>query len=164
MTRKPHRPFKGRATRTGKPGQLRAVAAPSPRGAPTTRPGDADDPPTPDDALATFHVDQVQGCSVVVAAGDIDISTAGGLRKALDAATSMSARVVLDLTSVTFMDSSGVAVLVGALKQRRGHQASLCLVGAGPAVRRVLDITHVDRLLPTYDTLATAIKHSTWTT
>jgi anti-sigma B factor antagonist len=98
----------------------------------------------------------------VAASGEIDLTTAPALRHALDTASQVATRVVLDFGLVTFIDSSGLAVLLDAYKHRRlGHQISLCLGGTGKIVRRVLEITHINTMLPTYDTLEEAIAAST---
>ena len=119
------------------------------------------DSPTIDSSTSAFRVDEVQGRAVVVASGEIDMITAPGLREALGAACQVSTRVVLDLTSVTFFDSSGVSVLVDALRQaHEGHRVSLSLAGATATVRRVLDITSISTMLPTYETLTEALEQS----
>ena len=65
----------------------------------------------------SFPVREMAGCSVVVAAGEIDIWTCPALRKALDAAADSARRLVIDLTEVTFLDSSGLGVLLDARMQ-----------------------------------------------
>jgi anti-sigma B factor antagonist len=129
----------------------------------TEAPDSGDDALTADpSAIASFRVEEMQGRAVVVACGEIDMTTAPRLREALGAAPQVSAQVVVDLTSVTFLDSSGIAVLIDALKQgSHGHQMTLCLAGAAARVRRVLDITRVSRMLPTYETLAEALEQPT---
>lgn len=118
-----------------------------------------DDPSADPDDLRSFSVEQRQGCAVVVAFGEIDLTTAPALRQALEVASQVEPRVVLDLNLVTFIDSSGLAVLLEAYKHRRlGHQIALCLGSTGTIVRRVLKITHMNTMLPTYDTLAEAIE------
>lgn len=107
---------------------------------------------------ASFRVEQMHGRAVVIASGEIDMTTAPGLRDALAGASQASTRVVLDLTAVTFFDSSGIAVLIDTLRDgRQGRRHSLTLAGAAQTVRRVLEITRVDRMLPTYETLAEAL-------
>jgi len=97
----------------------------------------------------------------VFASGEIDLTTAPALRHALDAASQVATRIVLDFSLVTFIDSSGLAVLLDAYKHRQlGHQISLSLGSTGKIVRRVLEITHINSMLPTYDTLAEAIATS----
>ena len=126
----------------------------------TEAPDSGDDALTADPSpIARFRVEEMQGRAVVVASGEIDMTTAPGLRQALGAAPQVSAQVVLDLTSVTFLDSSGIAVLIDAFKQgSHGQQMTLCLAGAATRVRRVLDITRVSRMLPTYETLTEALE------
>lgn len=122
------------------------------------RPRDAHDTSSQSPSLGPFTVEQMQGCAVVAASGEIDITVAPGLRHALNVASQAAARVVLDLSLVTFIDSSGIAVVLDAYKHRRlGHQVALCLGGTRPIVRRVLEITHINTMLPTYDTLTEAI-------
>ena len=89
----------------------------------TEFPDSGDDSPTAGpNAPASFRVEEMHERAVVVASGDIDMTTASGLREALAAATQASAHVVLDLTSVKFMDSSGIAVLLNAYRDRAGGQ------------------------------------------
>lgn len=127
-------------------------------GAMTEVPDSGDGTPTAGpNALASFRVEEMHQRAVVVATGDIDMTTASGLREALRAATRASAHVVLDLTSVRFMDSSGIAVLLDAYRDGADGQRSVSLAGAQNIVRRVLDITRVSRMLPTYETLADAL-------
>jgi anti-sigma B factor antagonist len=99
----------------------------------------------------------VRGCAVVVASGEIDLTTAPGLRQALQAASHDAALVMLDLTLVTFIDSTGLAALLDANQHRPlGRQISLCLGCTGTIVRRVPETTHVNTMLPTHDALAEA--------
>jgi anti-anti-sigma factor len=80
----------------------------------------------------------------VVAAGEIDMSTAGQMRDSLDAAwNGHPSAVVVDLAAVTFMDSSGIAVLVHAHQRAAEEGGSLTATNPQPMVRRVLEITGV---------------------
>ena len=81
-----------------------------------------DTPTAYPNAPASFRLEEIRGRAVVVASGEIDMTTAPGLREALGAASQVSAQVVLDLTSVTFLDSSGIAVVLGALNSQQDHQ------------------------------------------
>lgn len=80
--------------------------------------------------LATLSLDQsgTGGALVISARGEIDRSTAPALSDALRRATfAGSGPVTLDLREVTFMDSSGISVLLNALRRltRRGRRLSL---------------------------------------
>ncbi|MCJ2188118.1 STAS domain-containing protein [Novosphingobium beihaiensis] len=64
-------------------------------------------------------------------------------------------RVVLDLTHVDFIDSTGLGVLVSMLKQM-GTNGRIAIVGASPAVQRLLQITRLDTLFLQCDSTAAA--------
>lgn len=111
---------------------------------------------------ASFRVEGVRGCAVVVASGEIDLSTSSALREALTTAAESSDRVVLDLTRVSFLDSTGMGVMVGALNQQRcREEEALCLVGPVAMVRRVLEITRLSDLFPIYPSVADAVERRT---
>lgn len=76
----------------------------------------------------------------VVATGDIDAHTAPDLWSALEAMSADGA-VAVDLSGVSFIDSSGLRVLVRAHRRQGDGQGSLTLVNPSQAVARLLDIT-----------------------
>jgi anti-sigma B factor antagonist len=97
------------------------------------------------------------GCTVVAAVGEIDLATAPTFRKALvDAVTAESPQLVIDLTAVTFMDSTGLAALVSARRRADERGGSVQLVGAANGVRRILDLTGLDRLFVIHDSVDAA--------
>lgn len=76
--------------------------------------------------------------------GDLDIATAPLLGERLRAAVADGQHVVLDLRDVRFIDSSGVAVLLNALRRQTRARRRLALVtGRASPVRHVLQITGV---------------------
>jgi len=86
---------------------------------------------------------------VLEVAGEIDVATSPALRSALlDLLDDAPQRVTLDFAQVSFIDSSGLGVLVGALKQLRAHSADavLAVAHAQLPVRNVFDITGLDEL------------------
>jgi anti-sigma B factor antagonist len=91
-----------------------------------------------------------EGATLTVS-GEIDVATSPTLRRELHAILDAGAsHVVIDLSATTFIDSSGLGVLVGALKRLReangnGHQ-TLVLTGLQPAVRKVFEITGLNTL------------------
>lgn len=98
--------------------------------------------------------------TVVEVAGDLDMSTAPELRDRLSQAVEDDARVVVDLTDVGFMDSSGLGVLVVAHKDLRARNGWLALAGLRRPVRMVLSITSVDRVIDVFDTVQDAEEAS----
>ncbi|WP_170571780.1 STAS domain-containing protein [Ruegeria atlantica] len=68
-----------------------------------------------------------------------------------------SARVILDLTSVEFIDSSGLGAIVASMKQL-GHDRRLDLAGLHPFVEKVFRLTRMDTVFKLYPTLDDALS------
>ena len=79
--------------------------------------------------------------------GNLDAQSAGGLREQLKAMASEAAgrRIVVDLSKVPFMDSTGLAALISDLKIVRQNQGDMALTGVTPEVMRIFQITLLDR-------------------
>jgi anti-sigma B factor antagonist len=67
-----------------------------------------------------------------------------------------SRNIVLDLSEVDFIDSSGLGALVGVLKHI-GHQGSLLISGATPGVERVFKLTRMDKIFRLYPNVDAAL-------
>ncbi|MBK8868406.1 MAG: STAS domain-containing protein [Dermatophilaceae bacterium] len=94
--------------------------------------------------LSSEELDEVV---VVRAVGEVDVSTAPSLRRHLDDLIQRGYRdLVVDLTEVDFLDSTGLGVLVGRLKLLRAQGGQLRLAGVRDRVRKVLLITGLDRV------------------
>jgi anti-sigma B factor antagonist len=76
----------------------------------------------------------------VVVRGEVDIATSPVLRAELERLDG-DAPVVIDVTDMTFIDSSGLGVLVEFLKRRRESGTAMTLRGMQEPVRRVFEIT-----------------------
>jgi anti-sigma B factor antagonist len=66
-------------------------------------------------------------------------------------------RVVVDLSAVTFLDSSGLGALIAGLKATRQAGGDLRMTGANEQVRTVLRLTNLDRVLRPYETVEAAV-------
>lgn len=86
----------------------------------------------------------------IALSGEIDHHAARDMMAQLDEAIAerLPARLVLDLSGVTFMDSSGIAVLLRALRQMERTGGALRAVNIPAQARRVLDAAGVGRLIP----------------
>jgi anti-sigma B factor antagonist len=84
--------------------------------------------------------------------GELDLYTATELRDAVLAlGDDGHARMIIDLSAVPFMDSSGLGAIVGCLKRLReagGDLALVTLPGSPPS--KLLSLTGLDRAIPTY--------------
>lgn len=98
------------------------------------------------------------GCTVVAATGEVDVFTAPVLDEALSAAVGAGATcLVVDLSGVEFLDSTGLSVLVKALKRVKESGGSLDVVVTAERVAKVFRITGLDASMPLHATLADAL-------
>ncbi len=110
------------------------------------------------DELFQVKVHEQAGASVVSAEGEVDVSTAPALRQRLYELPE-SAKVVVDLSEVTFLDSTGLGVLVAALKRVRESDAGgdLRLVVTRPQVSKVLEVTGLSTVFSVFPSLDEAL-------
>jgi anti-anti-sigma factor len=89
---------------------------------------------------------------VLTPVGDLDMSTAGELEAAVQAAEATDAeRIVVDLSQVTFMDSSGLKLLLEANARARADSNRLRLIRGSRRVQRVFELTRTEEILPFLD-------------
>jgi anti-anti-sigma factor len=112
------------------------------------------------DRIAEFEFEQRGDVLIARLDGEIDSSNASQLRLALsDRLPSASSALVLDLSAVTYLDSSGIHLLFDLgrrLAARR--QAIRLVVPPGAPVRRVLELCAVDEVAPMDDGLEVALQ------
>jgi anti-sigma B factor antagonist len=98
--------------------------------------------------IETEHVD---GCVVIRPGGELDIATAGELREAvIETIGAGHADIVVDLSAVTFIDSSGLGVLVGATKRCHHAGGRLVLTGVdAPGVAAAYRASGLARVVAT---------------
>jgi anti-sigma B factor antagonist len=106
--------------------------------------------------LSTERQDDV---AVVAVSGEIDLGTAGQLRDYLAECLSTEGLrdIVLDLSGVTFMDSTGLQVLISTQRRLEAQGGRLRLVGLRSGVAKILRVTGLDQKFPTYETVADAV-------
>lgn len=106
----------------------------------------------------TCGASEQAGRSVITCSGELDAHAAPQLAAELDKATMQpSCAVVVDLSSVEFMDSTGLGVLVTGLKHVRESDGTLDVVVASPRVLKVLQLTGLDVVIPLHETLESAL-------
>jgi anti-sigma B factor antagonist len=101
--------------------------------------------------IAARHLEKI---TIFDLTGDIDLATSPELRKALlhELRDLKMPRVVLNLGGVRYMDSSGVASLVEALKASRDVGSRLILFGLNKTVREVLQLSKLVRIFEICET------------
>ena len=91
---------------------------------------------------------------VITVSGEVDLATSPDLDAAIIAALDSGAgSFVVDLTDVSFMDSSGLGVIVRGLKRCREADKDLDLVITNERVLKVFGITGLDQVIPIHDSL-----------
>ena len=96
--------------------------------------------------------------SVLAIKGEIDVSTAPELRdRLLTVAQNGQRVVVVDLSEVTFLDSTALGVLVSGLKRLRADGGDLRLVVTGRSVSKVLEITGLVEVFSIFETVDAAV-------
>lgn len=107
--------------------------------------------------LLSAVVSETDGIRVVALAGEIDHQTGSVLSAALDPASAPTARIAVDLHQVSFMDSSGINILVTAHNALTEAGGWLRLAAPTDAVMRALHIVGIDSVIGTSDTLEQAL-------
>jgi anti-sigma B factor antagonist len=99
--------------------------------------------------------------AVVTLVAEIDVTNADEVREQLLSVVNQGASVLIaDMSQTTFCDSAGVTALVRAYRRATEGGTKFRAVVTSLAVRRVLEITGVDRLIDTYPTVAKALGSS----
>jgi anti-sigma B factor antagonist len=106
----------------------------------------------------TIRVQRDRGYAIVAVAGGVDIATVTRLRESLFGLTASGRTLVVDLDQVSFIESSGLAALVGAARRAAAHGASLHVVCARPRTRQLFRLTGLDSQIPLARTLDGALE------
>lgn len=107
----------------------------------------------------TLDTHVTDGVPVVTVRGEVDFGTAPRLRELL-VSTAMEGnhQVVVDLGAVEFLDSTGLGVLVGALKRYRTLGGDLHLVISTSRIRSVFELTGLTNAFSINDTVGAAVE------
>jgi anti-sigma B factor antagonist len=115
----------------------------------------APEPPAESTGVAVTHAGAAEVWAVE---GEIDIATKSRLQTVLDAVPRGDAPLVLDLTDVTFMDSTGLSALLAIVRVAGESGRRLAIVCPEGPVRLILAVTGVEEDLPLYPTRAAALE------
>lgn len=102
----------------------------------------------------TIEVRHERDHAIMTVTGEIDIATVAQLRERLFGLADDGQSVIVDLSQVSFVDSTGLGALVGAARRAAAHGGSLQAVGAQRQIRQLFRVTGLDgqvRLVRTLD-------------
>ena len=111
----------------------------------------------PEFSLTSESIDDQR--QVVAVAGEIDLFTAPELKAALgETLESGRARIVVDLSDTTFLDSTALGVLIGAVKRLRSRDGALTIVNTDSNIAKTFEITGLDQIFTIRPTRDEAIE------
>lgn len=95
---------------------------------------------------------------VIEVGGEVDVYTAPKLRETIVAVVDGGhSRLIVDVESVDFLDSTGLGVLVGSLKRVRAEGGSLDIVCTHERILKIFDITGLDKVFGLHSSVDAAI-------
>jgi anti-sigma B factor antagonist len=107
--------------------------------------------------LRTEVVD-IAGWTVVSVFGEVDVATAPELKERLTGLVNEGrVKLVLDLSGVDFLDSTGLGMIVSALKRARTHGGDLSIVCTESRITRLFEITGLDKALTVLPSVDAAV-------
>lgn len=109
--------------------------------------------------MLQVKVETKQGVLIIHLKGELDHHTADGLRQEIeDALDRTRARhLILHAKGLTFMDSSGVGVIIGRYKRVAAAGGKIIVTGLNPLIRRIFEISGLFKILGEADTIDSAV-------
>ena len=107
--------------------------------------------------MAVASITEQSGRTVVALSGEIDMEEAPKVRRALLDVMKQKRDILVDLSQVTYIDSSGIASLIEGLQTARKQKNDLALVSVSQRARRVLELARLDKVFTIHADLATAL-------
>lgn len=108
------------------------------------------------DTKLSAEISGLDGVPVISVHGEIDLYTVPEFRDALQECTQRKPHVlIVDLTDISYIDSAGLGALLSAYRTLAENKAKLYVISNphSPGVRRVLEITRLDMVIPVRSTL-----------
>ena len=105
--------------------------------------------------MLEINVEQRQDYTLCRPVGELDAYTVGQFRDALGELASAS-RLLIDLSDVPFMDSSGLGALIGGIRRAREADGDVAVACSRPTLTRLLHTTGFDRIVAVTDTVEEA--------
>lgn len=105
-----------------------------------------------------LDVSEQNGWHVVRVWGEIDVATAPRLKEKLLALVNEGHyQLIVDLSPADFIDSTGLGVLIGALKRVRSHDGDLQVIAKEARIVKVFTITGLDQIFAIHEELDAAV-------
>jgi anti-sigma B factor antagonist len=105
-----------------------------------------------------YQVKDEAGYSVIMLTGDVDLSCSPEARKAILACLGRGKHTLVDLSGVSYIDSSGVASLVEGFQTAKKNALRFGLIGVSEAALSVLELARLDKVFPIHADLPARLK------
>ena len=106
--------------------------------------------------MLEIEVNDDEGYTLCRPVGELDAYTVGQFREVLTSLATAQ-RLVIDLSSVPFMDSAGLGALIGGIRRTRENSGEVAVACSRPTLTRLLHTTGFDRIVPVAEHLADAV-------
>lgn len=106
----------------------------------------------------SYEIRHEGGIAVVALKGDVDLDASPTVRKALLDCVGLKHGVLVDMSQVSYLDSSGVASLVEAFQTARKSGTRFALAAVSQPAMRVLELARLDRVFSIHPTLADGLR------
>ena len=104
------------------------------------------------------QIKEERGKQIVELRGEIDLESSPKARQVLLKAIDQGKPILVELSGVPYMDSSGIASLVEAYQKAKKKGAEFALVNVNPSVLRVLNLARLDKVFTFYESLESAFN------
>ncbi len=105
-----------------------------------------------------YNISENAGFYIVALSGDVDLASSPDARKAILQSLGKG-HVLVDLSAVDYLDSSGVASLVEGYQEAKERALKFGLIGVSPSAMLVLQLAHLDRVFTLHDSLQDALAY-----
>ena len=105
----------------------------------------------------TKHEDKL----LVFMMGELDHHSAGEVRSKIDDRLEREGytKLILDFSGVTFMDSSGIGVVIGRYKKLSMKKGEVCIANAKDSVKRVFELSGMFKIIKQYESVEKALEN-----
>jgi|WetSurSiteA1Bulk_404760.scaffolds.fasta_scaffold122505_1 anti-sigma B factor antagonist len=101
---------------------------------------------------------KIDDITVIAISGRIDLSSSKDLEEYLDKTINSNSKIIMDLSNTEYVSSSGLRVMLGALKKSKKKKSYLILASPQLMVRNVLEISGLSNIFPVYRDVEAAIR------
>lgn len=107
-----------------------------------------------------LEFENIKDILIVHMNGELDHHSAEEVRNLIDDRLDRSSitKLIMDFSGVTFMDSSGIGVVIGRYKKLLLKKGSICVTNINETIRRVFDISGMFKIIKVYDHVNKAVE------